>query len=204
MSPDDPRHGTHRGYVIGCRGQCCTVAHARYMNLYRMGQTPRMVDPTGTVRRIQALQAIGWNCRDIGTRCDKGDEWARLVARSKRVTTTTAFAVAQVYDELCMTVPEGVYAERTRRQAREKGYAPPLAWDDIDDPSEVPNLGGRDHEIDPVVVDRLLSGRRIPSTQAEKLEAMRRWLAQGRSEKSLCDAHGWKYGRYVTREAGAA
>ena len=86
------------------------------------------------------------------------------------------------------------------------GYAPPLAWDDIDDPTEMPRglVNSRDDDgIDPVVVDRLLAGERVRSTNAEKVEAMRRWTREGGSEKALCDMHGWRAGRYVTREDAA-
>jgi hypothetical protein len=138
VSPEDERHGTNRGYVVGCRDECCTKAHRRYMKLYRMGRQPRMVDATGTQRRIEALLALGWTCKDIGGWCDRGDEWARMVSRSARVTTTTALVVAQAFDRWCMTIPTGLYHERNRRHAARKGYAPPLAWDDIDNPDEKP------------------------------------------------------------------
>ena len=55
-----------------------------------------------------------------------------------------------------------------------------------------------------MTVERLLDGQRVPSTVAEKHEAMAQWLAAGRSERSLCALHGWKEGRYVTRQDGAA
>lgn len=51
--------------------------------------------------------------------------------------------------------------------------------------------------LDEVVVDRLVALRRVPASRAEKVEAMHRWLLMGRSEKSLCEAHGWRTSRYV-------
>lgn len=207
MSPDDPRHGTTAGYWTGCRERCCREARNADERLRRKHRDVfginRSVPAIGTQRRIQALMVLGWTSRDIAERCGWATPQAvtELLTARRFIQRSTAALVAAAYDELSMR--PGPSAQN-RVRCRRKGWAPPLAWDNIDDPDEVPNFGGRDTDVDPVVVERLLSGRRIPSTQAEKVEAMRRWLAQGRSEKSLCDAHGWKYGRYVTREAGAA
>ena len=33
--PKDPRHGTHRGYVYGCRCKRCVKANADYSKEYR-------------------------------------------------------------------------------------------------------------------------------------------------------------------------
>jgi hypothetical protein len=195
VSPEDKRHGTHRGYVVGCRLLCCTAAHTRYMKLYRLGRIPRLVDATGTIRRIRALQALGWTYAEMGQQCGRSENWAYMIPRSPQVTSTTASRMARVYEELCMVVPDGPYAERTRRMARRKGWPPPLAWDDIDrDPQA--NYGGTDADIDPVVVMRLLEGRRVKSTPAEKEAAMARWVADGGSRAELCRWHGWHQGRY--------
>ena len=86
------------------------------------------------------------------------------------------------------TTGERISASRTKAHALRQGFAPPLAWTNIDDPDEQPNLGGVDDQIDPVVVDRLLHLERVVSTRAEKVEAMRQWLAMGRSQRSLCAA----------------
>lgn len=209
MKADDPRHGTHRGYVVGCRMLCCVGAHTRYMKLYRMGRIPRLIPATGTVRRIQALQALGWSYGHIGAVVGKSDNWAYMISRSPSVTTTTATLVARTYDELSMRVPPGGYADRTRRRARAKGWAPPLAWDDIDDPNEQPadweyapakrpNQVVVAEPVDPVVVMRLLEGQRLPNaTRAEREAAIAQWIADGGPEKELCEWHGWKTGRYT-------
>lgn len=36
----------------------------------------------------------------------------------------------------------------------------------------------------------------MPLSRAEKIEVLRRWKAQGRSERSLCAMTGWRPGRY--------
>lgn len=211
MSPDDPRHGSNAGHlahIFAGQDPCdpCREAHNKARrNLWRKRYLRRVerlyIDATGTVRRIRALQALGWRYRDIDEAAGYGGRnWAHNLTTQGRVHLDTAEKVDLVYRRLGMTPGP---SDRVRRHALKMGWPPPLAWDDIDT-DEQPDFGGHDDQIDPVVVDRLLAGERLPSSQAEKVEAMRRWLAQGRSEKSLCDAHGWKYGRYVTREAGAA
>lgn len=219
MSPDDQRHGTTRGYDAHNRDQeqaCgpCRAAAAAYEYERRtdaiLGRT-RTTSSLGTSRRIQALVALGYTFGQIGAAVGRSPDWAAKLAHRQEsfVRTTTAQKVDALFRSWCMVRPaetsrtERWQASYARSTARRNGWAPPLAWDDID-ADEQPDFGGEDDQVDPVVVERLLAGDRIPSTQAEKVEAMRRWRAAGKSEKSLCDRHGWKCGRYVTREAGAA
>ena len=206
MSPDDPRHGTTAGHSAGCRLTCCREArNTDERNRRKRRQVlgiVRSIDNTGTVRRIQALWAIGWRSSDIARACGWSTPQAvtEIVATRHSTYISTAETVARAYEEMAMTPGPSA---KNRRDAARKGWAPPLAWDDIDH-DEHPNLGGTDTDIDPVVVDRLLAGERVSSTAAEKTEAMRQWLSWGRSEASLCAIHGWKDGRYVTRQEGAA
>lgn len=210
MTPDDPRHGTVAGHIAHRRdGQkaClpCVAAKTRYekiRNLYG----DRMVPAIGTRRRIRALKALGHSGADIGKRLGVTYQAVHKLEHGKAevVFNATAENVRRVYAEMCMSEPAGYHATRIRNQSARNGYAPPLAWNNIDDPDELPNLGGRDDEIDPVVVDRLLARQRVPSTRAEKVEAMRRWVAMGKSQAALCAIHGWKQGRYMEREDGAA
>lgn len=211
MSPDDPRHGEVRGYRAHRRDDeaaCadCLRAIGRYKKrraLDSLAGLDRLVPKWRLRRRVEALQRIGYSLTAINDAADLGHRWLHTTLHmpGDMVTARSLAKVDVAYRRMQGTPGP---SDRARQLAARRGYPSPLAWDDIDDIDEVPNFGGRDDELDPVVVDRLLSGRRIPSTQAEKLEAMRRWLARGGSEKSLCDAHGWKYGRYITREAGAA
>lgn len=205
MSPEDVRHGTHRGYVVGCRLLCCTAAQTRYMKLYRLGRIPRMVDATGTVRRIRALQALGWTYGDMGARYGYGENWANMLTRRPLVVSTNAERITQIYDDLCMVIPVGPYATRTRNLARRKGWPPPLAWDDIDNDAEpigweyIPRATrnqNADDALDPVVVMRLLEGDRVTSTAAERTAALERWVADGGTQAELCRWHGWQEGRY--------
>lgn len=214
MAADDPRHGTTRGFHAGCREACCRAAIARYQkegrHLRHQGLV-RAVPAIGAQRRIRALMRLGWTGTDIAEALG----WSHrnsvrriLVGQNGKpcnwIERRTHYAVAEVYERLCMVIPPRKPCRaRTRTQSERKGWPPPLAWTNIDDPREKPTrMRTRDDrrattEVDPVVVERLLAGRRVDrSTRAEKDEAMRRWLAMGKSEKSLCEVHGWKESRY--------
>lgn len=143
MSPDDPRHGTYPGavnhYQEGepacgpCKEASAAYKRNRRTRLY-LGRTEALMVPSrGTLRRIEALQALGWSVATIGRRAGHSEYWAYVLPRHERVHESTAREVARVYEELSMTLPpETMYTARTRAAARAKGYAPPLAWDDID------------------------------------------------------------------------
>lgn len=105
------------------------------------------VDGTGTRRRLQALFAIGWSfarlARQLGVRKSTIQSFLRTVNVEK----ATAVAVRDLYDQLWdMPPPASNPAERaavtkTLRMARERGWAPPMAWDDedLDDPKAQPD-----------------------------------------------------------------
>ena len=214
MTPEDPRHGTGAGTTAHRRaGQTpcgpCMEAHRRN-NIVRQLYPPK-VPTLGSQRRVQALQALGHSRSRIAHEMGYADNGA--IGYLMKPTTTTMLAVtaariAEAYERLSMIVPTGPHADRARTWAKRHGYAPPLAWDDIDDPHEEPSgVRGREPKrswVDPIVVNELLAGRTVDSTREEKVAAMTRWLAWGRSERSLCRIHGWKDGRYVPREEGAA
>lgn len=155
------------------------------------------VPTASAAHRVHALMRLGWPHIELRAR---GIESSHLSRGTYRQMTARKWrGVDVVYRELCMTLgPSAITATR----ARTAGFQSPLAWDDrIDLPNGQPvgagvKTGAAD-DIDPVVVDRLLHGERVPSTPAEKREAMRRWIADGNSARSLAVAHGWQEGRYV-------
>lgn len=150
MSPDDPRHGTVAGYVAGCRNRCCrdAINHYEKRRKYDAGTgRARMIDATGTRRRIEALVALGWTHGQIGERC--GGVCAEAVHAWRvhdKVWRVTAIKVAAAYEAMCMTLPpetnktERARVARSKGMARRNGFAPPLAWDDIDN-DDAPRLG---------------------------------------------------------------
>lgn len=151
--PNDPRHGTNRGYTAGCRCIPCGHAHTVAMKLYRLGRSPRMVDATGTKRRIMALAAIGWPLTYQSRMAGHDEGAARVVMKSDRILAPRAAVFAALYERLSMVVPVDKAARapgelrihaKTRRAAAARGYAPPLAWDDID--TDLAPSGVRDWE----------------------------------------------------------
>lgn len=121
-----------------------------YVKRVYLARGPMQVDSLGTTRRLRALYALGWTSTQIGARLGVSPaRVSHLVAGNRpKVHRDTAAKVAALYDDWCMTVPQDpdVLAvkhtrvhERQRRQSAEKGWLPPLAWDDIDnDPDPEP------------------------------------------------------------------
>lgn len=150
MSPDDPRHGRNAGYDAGCRDQCCKAGAAEYERLRRydaiLGRPPRTQDATGTNRRMQALVALGYSYRDLSEHLGVGHDQARKLALPMAyVRSSTADRVKAVFEKLCMTpAADSWRASYARTVARKSGWVPPLAWTDIDDPNEQPDLGAPD------------------------------------------------------------
>jgi hypothetical protein len=208
---DDPRHGSVRGHNAGCRCDPCDLAKYRYdkqrkAELHNTGQR-RTVPAYRIQRRVEALQALGWPLRKIAA--EAGVTHNHMTDLRKFAWRSTFEAIDGAYRRLSMTFPPETTAGeksgvvRTRNHARRNGYAPPLAWDDIDDPDETPaeaysprGRAVKPRPVDDVVVDRILSGRVVPSTNAERREVVRRWMADGRSYRALEALTGWRVERY--------
>ena len=209
MSPDDPRHGTNAGYrahqdagTEPC--QPCRDGAARYERGRMWDQlrgVRRRIPILGTRRRLQALGAIGWTAADIAAETGLTSHSVHDIrGRAGRlwVSSAAAQAIADVYEQLCMTPgPSRV----TRLRGRDYGWLPPLAWDDIDDPSESAKFVGEirnDYDMDEVVVLRILAGEyRLSANRAERAQVVRRWRG---SLSDLERLTGWGVHRY-TREA---
>lgn len=157
MSPSDPRHGTYAGALAHWRdGEkvCaeCGSAATRYMKRRRLAiqnGEPLSIPRLGSQRRIQALMTLGWTHADIARACGLADRKSvrRILCGGERgVYRKTASAIAAAYDAMSMAVPEMTSVRsRAKNMALRAGYAPPLAWNDIDDPNERPDLGVIQH-----------------------------------------------------------
>lgn len=214
MSPDDPRHGTNGGYLqhIFAKEVACTPcreAHnAARRNLWRKkyarGVDRLYIDATGTARRIRALMALGWRYSDIDRAAGYDNvraTWAHNLITQERVHIDTADRVARIYDEMSMKAGPSV---RLRNLGLKRGWAPPLAWDDIDNPDEQPQLGGTDSEVDDVVVQRIVGGDFTlarGATPAERRAVVALWP---QSLTELERMTGWRADRYIQRGEGAA
>jgi hypothetical protein len=177
----------------------------------------------GVQRRLQALAALGYTMRELAPMIGAHEEpLVRMMRRTtppEYVNAHVVEGVLRTYDRLYMTVPpRNRVSSRARTIAAGRGWVTPLAWDDIDNPGEDPTLATFEEiryakwwtsrgytDYDEAHVHKLLNGVRVPeSTRAEREEAMRRWMSTGRSEKSLCDIHGWHDSRYAPRAREAA
>lgn len=94
----------------------------------------------GAQRRIQALMAIGYRHTDLEAAGIPNCANCLHAANRRWVARSTHDQIATVFTRLCMTPGPSTKAVSN---ARKRGYAPPLAWDDIDDPNAIPNLGER-------------------------------------------------------------
>lgn len=114
-------------------------------------QTPpaMLVDGAGTRRRLRALIAQGWTAVRLAEHAGCTSTNFRLaLSKDESDPTVARFAlqVRQMYEQLwdqeppCASRYEQAQAERVRREALQKGWAPPMAWDEesIDDPHAQP------------------------------------------------------------------
>lgn len=137
-------HGTRTKYVEDkCRCDECRAANTAQAREWRERRRTipggvLLIDKTSTIRRVRALQALGWTLTHIaqeGGWCDGGSLMRLRSPKTGRVHVDTALRIAGVYRKLSGTPGP---SERTRSYARRMGWAPPLAWNNINDPSEVP------------------------------------------------------------------
>lgn len=134
--------GLHTASNVFKRG---TVSHAVAVTLLELPleearPARRRLDPTGTRRRVEALNFLGWTRRALEIRLGMGVCALSKVLREGRVTPRTAELVAELYVELsCQRGPN----RRVASEAEAAGYHPPFAWDyvNIDDPKAKPYGG---------------------------------------------------------------
>ena len=99
------------------------------------------INSTGTVRRLQALVAIGHSQQSL---CDHlgwlpSNATRLFTGKQTSCTVVTATKVRILFNELHLTPGR---SERARNRAAQLRWAPPLAWDDnIDDPKAKPDRG---------------------------------------------------------------
>jgi len=94
----------------------------------------------GSHRRIRGLMALGWTNRLLAQELGMTDRRLSQIMRQPLISAKNAKLISDVYDRLCMTLGP---SNRARVIARNKGWVPPLAWNEgeIDDPEAVPNTG---------------------------------------------------------------
>ena len=98
--------------------------------------TPNRVPAWPLIRRVQSLIAAGMSQADISraTGLSKSEVCVLVHEKRKRVSHHTDAAIRELY-----AAREHQPVGTPGRMARERGWQPPLAWDDIDDPHEHPH-----------------------------------------------------------------
>lgn len=191
-----PKHGTLTAYnTHRCRCDTARAAHARdevRRRLDALRGITRLVDATGTHRRLRALMAIGWRARDIAPRIGWPSGELDTIFRRSSVHRDTAARVTAVYDELADTPGP---SDQTRRRAVRAGWLAPLWWDDdvIDDPAHTPPVRSHftKHDIDPVAVERACAGQPpLYLTVAERREVVAGLAGRGYSDGEIADVLG--------------
>jgi hypothetical protein len=194
-----------RGWTWLLIGAAADVSHMVPHRIYRGGQhrvtkrvadsllaiepclvpSPLRVDVVGTRRRVQALSRIGWSQREICRRLDRHPTMIATALSKGQITAATAYGVAQVYRTL--SAVEGP-SDSARSRAALAGWAPPLAWEDIDmdDPQARPNLTGYDEET----VRALVRGERPEYDSPDMTEAILRLVEQGLPDTRIAEVVG--------------
>ena len=95
------------------------------------------VPAIGTARRIRALAVRGWPSVEVSRRTGLDTTTVSDIIRGRvdQVRTSTARAVAGLYAEISDEYGGSI---RSVNRARARKWAPPAAWDNIDDPFETP------------------------------------------------------------------
>lgn len=106
------------------------------------GAEPVMIDAEPSRRRLQAMAALGWTSARIAEASSIPEMTVKriLQGRHDSVYRRTDNAVRTFYDAFSGTVPHGRPAVRARTLASRNGWAPPLAWDDIDNDTNPADL----------------------------------------------------------------
>lgn len=116
-----------------------------------------LVGGCGTRRRLQALAALGWSATQLAGQLGCSTTEVSRWRSARMVSVEHALTVRAAYDALAMTPGP---SRQARRWALERGWSPPLAWDEgnIDDPTARPDLGDETPSLlDPVVLDRVIT-----------------------------------------------
>lgn len=108
-----------------------------------------LVDGAGTRRRLRALAVLGWTCAKLAEHCSSSPQALRTAMLKPETAPTLAGfsrSVTHLYEQLwdrhppCKSRHEEARAARVRKNALERGWAPPMAWDEesIDNPESGP------------------------------------------------------------------
>ena len=147
----------------------------------------RLPDNTGSVRRLQALMALGWSMTRLAGQLHRHPSSVSRLLADSAFTATTDRAIRILYEQLAtQPVPitsagDRASIESARRYANARGWATPDRWNDIDRDRQPQPTAADDTDIDRVAVDRALHGPPVVMTLAERRVAARELTQQGLS-----------------------
>lgn len=126
------------GYILHGQSSVTRKRAQALLALKPLEQNPR-VDPTGTIRRIQALACIGhpiaWTAEQAGY--TPSYLFNIMAGRVPTIPREVAGRIALVYRQNSSRPGPSRYA---RNSALRNNWDGPAAWDDIDDPDEQPDV----------------------------------------------------------------
>lgn len=104
------------------------------------------VTALGIRRRVQALTRLGWTTPNVAAACNVHHDTIIDIRRRQPefIARKVRDGIVAGYLALCDTLPQPTTQQeragvtRARNYAERNGWAPPIAWDDIDDPNEQP------------------------------------------------------------------
>jgi hypothetical protein len=124
------------GYILNGQAKVTRPKALTLLAIQPLNEAPR-VDPTGTIRRVQALAAIGWPI--VWTAEQSGYHpsylFNILAGHVHSIPRHMAHRFTVLYREYSHQAGPSEY---TRSIARRNGWHGPLAWDDLDDPNAQP------------------------------------------------------------------
>lgn len=203
--PADHRHGdTSTCYNNHhCRCETCITSHTEEQywrrGMHAAGREDVFdsnVDALGVRRRLQALMAFGYSARRIGAQLGVTADQILQWAASTQVRRSTVRRVDAAYEHLSARPPatattgDRISVSRARRQAKLRGYAPPLAWDDIDT-DKAPTLTTTDAPgVDDVAIDLACDGFTVRLTAAERVIVVRTLAGRGLDDGDIAPRAG--------------
>ncbi len=171
--------------------------------MHALNSTPRqhsawakVPHPVDVARRLRALVSIGYSEEALASRLGVELERITLITRSSEVThePPTSEEVRRLFSTLWTQPVTGPDGDASRELAQQMGWVGPLAWDDIDDPSEQPNITGsrlargdksRRTYVDEIAVEKAVRGERVKLTRVERLVAITRLHSRKWSDSQI-------------------
>lgn len=153
------------------------------------------VNVTGAHRRLQALVVLGWSQAKLAARLDVGRSNFGTMMAGEQITVATARRITALYEQLWNSAPpesthrDKIAASRARNLARARGWAPPLAWDDIDNDEAPDFVGSADAGLDEIAIERIMAGTlQVPlntKKAPELIEAVLRLHRRGLTDRDI-------------------